>query len=224
MLKCRARGCDKNAVAKGYCSQHWQRVKRLGHTEMSDHVSSLPNEVWKNFILGRLQYSVSSLGRVKRNNQTIIHENQHGTKFEYTYNEKLLSQTCGTHGYYTVGICTDDGKSKPFLVHRFVAEMFVPNPLNKPFVNHIDGDKKNNNVKNLEWVTESENSMHSIYVLKNNSGDKAIKKVRCLETGVVYDSLHDAERKTGTPAGNISRCLKGKLTKAGGVHWEYFVV
>lgn len=58
-------------------------------------------------------------------------------------------------------------KFKNFRVHRLVAEHFIPNPDNKPYVNHIDGDKSNNKVSNLEWLDESENSLHSVRVLKN---------------------------------------------------------
>jgi hypothetical protein len=76
-------------------------------------------------------------------------------------NGKILkAMPIGRRGYLAVRICRDR-KTKILYVHRLVAESFIPNPLNKPVVNHIDGDKKNNDVSNLEWSTYSENLQHA---------------------------------------------------------------
>jgi len=64
------------------------------------------------------------------------------------------------NGYYYVCL-SKNGKVRKFKVNRLVAQAFIPNPDNKPFVNHIDGDKLNNNVNNLEWCTQSENMLHA---------------------------------------------------------------
>jgi len=64
------------------------------------------------------------------------------------------------YGYWSVTLYNKKG-SRKYLVHRLVAKTFIPNPLYKPYVNHIDGVRKNNNVKNLEWVTPKENSRHA---------------------------------------------------------------
>ena len=64
------------------------------------------------------------------------------------------------NGYYRVTLCCDGGK-KRFLLHRLVAILYIENAENKPCVNHIDGDKANNSVSNLEWCTFSENERHS---------------------------------------------------------------
>lgn len=64
-------------------------------------------------------------------------------------------------------------KKKWFPVHRLVAITFIPNPENKPFVNHIDGNKSNNHVSNLEWVTHKENMWHSVNVLRKGIGDNS---------------------------------------------------
>lgn len=64
--------------------------------------------------------------------------------------------------YLTVKISYEDGTKKDYFVHRLVALMFIPNPENKPVVNHIDGNKQNNSVSNLEWVTHKENALHAV--------------------------------------------------------------
>lgn len=81
-----------------------------------------------------------------------------------------------THGYRKYSITFDDGSHKEMLAHRLVALAFIENddPLNKTFVNHIDGDKLNNNISNLEWVTPSENNQHA-YDIGLSSGKKSHK-------------------------------------------------
>lgn len=73
-------------------------------------------------------------------------------------------------------------------IHRIVAEAFIPNPDGKPQVNHKDGNKLNNTVSNLEWVTAKENTRHSVYVLKRDHQKGLRHPVRLVETGQEFDS------------------------------------
>ena len=87
-------------------------------------------------------------------------------------NNKLLKRMMFPSGYEYVHLCNGKGKTKLFRVHRLVAETFIPNPNNLPEVNHKDGDKLNNNVKNLEWCTNLENMRHSVETgLRNIKGE-----------------------------------------------------
>lgn len=85
---------------------------------------------------------------------------------------KMLNDRLNASGYPRVSLIHQDGRRVDRLVHRLVMETFVPNPENKPQVNHIDGDKTNHSLINLEWVTDRENKLHSHRVLGAKSSDK----------------------------------------------------
>lgn len=95
-------------------------------------------------------YEISNFGRVKSLQKTT----KFGLRFK-TYPEKILLPQNNNNGYLKVIL---GGKNK--YIHRLVAEAFIPNPENKPQVNHKDGNKKNNHVDNLEWATSKEDSDH----------------------------------------------------------------
>ena len=79
----------------------------------------------------------------------------------YSVKSKRFIGHQNAYGYNRVSLQVGKYKYKTFLIHRLVAEAYIPNPDNKPFVNHIDGNKQNNCVENLEWVTQQENAMHA---------------------------------------------------------------
>lgn len=121
-------------------------------------IINLENEIWKYINGFEGYYQVSNLGRVKSKDRLL--------------NGKLflgrIKKTCetskrnGRQGYLCTRIKGIDGKSHCLYIHRLVAETFIPNPENKPTVNHIDGNKHNNNINNLEWCTYGENNKHAI--------------------------------------------------------------
>ena len=99
--------------------------------------------------------------------------NNDGSVFSKISNKFLcLTPDEKANGYIRVTLKLDDNTKKKYLVHRLVAEAYIPNPENKPEVNHIDGNKLNNHVSNLEWVTRHENMLHAHTMkLRDNNGE-----------------------------------------------------
>lgn len=113
----------------------------------------------------------------------------YGTVFSIKKGKILKQET--TRGYKRVTL-SKNGKTKRYLVHRLVATVFLPNTLNKKYVNHKDGNKINNNVLNLEWVTASENEKHSYSVLNKINHNK--KLILNLENGIFYEDTIEASK------------------------------
>ena len=167
------------------------------------------NDQWKK--IDGWDYSVSSMGEVK-NDKT----------------GKIKTPVVSGGGYVQVALYGEK-KYKRFFVHRLVATAFIPNPENKPQINHINGDKADNRAENLEWVTASENQHHRYDVLKKakttwnvEKANAAVRKsVKCIETGEVFNSITEAAKACGVRQGSLSMCLTGRNKTCGGKHWEY---
>lgn len=107
------------------------------------------NEIWKQIKGFENVFEISNLGNVKR------------LKCRWAKNDRILKPNVGKRGYFVVNLSLK-GFNKVVTIHRLVAIAFIPNPKNKREVNHKDGNKQNNSIENLEWVTPSENSRHAI--------------------------------------------------------------
>jgi hypothetical protein len=106
-------------------------------------------------------YKVSNYGRVKSLSRTLFN----GKAF-FNTKEKILSPKLGNNGYYSFSL-SKEKKKVFYLAHRLIAKAFIPNPENKPTVNHKDSDRANNSISNLEWNTYRENNCHKIKTTKN---------------------------------------------------------
>lgn len=121
-------------------------------------------------------------------------------------------------GYVDVTL-SKDGNVTHHLVHRLVALAFIPNPDNKPQVNHMDGNRWNDRAENLEWVTASENQRHRFDVLLR--GTRREKAVICLESGKEYPSIRKAAKAINRSASAVSSCCHKINQTAGGQHFRF---
>lgn len=131
--------------------------------------------------------------------------------------KKFLTQHPIGRGYLKVSLCKD-GEMKNFLIHRLVAEAFLSNPNNLPQVNHINEDKSDNRVENLEWVSAKENDN---YGTRNK---RISKPIYCIELKKRYESLSEAAKDLDLDTGAISRVCQGKANHTHGYHFEYLEV
>lgn len=112
-------------------------------------------ETWKEIDGYDGLYEISNKGRVRSYN------NKGYNKPDRRQEPKILKLHKQNSGYYFVTLYNSDSKNKQYTIHRLVAKAFIPNPEDKPMVNHVDGDKENNCVDNFEWVTRMENHIHA---------------------------------------------------------------
>lgn len=169
-------------------------------------------EIWKDIVGYEGLYQVSNLGRVR----TVGRTDCRG----HYYKGKVLSVEVMKKGYHRVSLCLC-GKITKRMVHRLVAEVFIPNANNLPEVNHKDGNKSNNSVSNLEWSNCFDNIHHAF----DNGLREHCKPIAviCVETGTVFPSIVAASKWSGASSGRISKICSGKtgFYTAKGFHWRY---
>lgn len=161
-------------------------------------------------------YEISNYGRVKSLSRLIKNSNNRITK------EKILKATYDKDKYLSIGL-SKEGKTKTFKVHRLVAEAFIPNKENKRTVNHINGNKEDNRVDNLEWSTDREQMVHCKEVLGWNPHHTKNRKRRKImrSDGKIYNSIKEAGIENNLFPSNITMCCQGKVKTIGGYSWEY---
>lgn len=188
-------------------------------------------EIWKDIKGYEGLYQISSFGNVKSLDRYIINKN--GDK--QFFSKKYLTQGF-SNGYLKV-ILSKNNKQKTFRVHILVAKAFIPNHKNKLEVNHIDGNKSNNRIDNLEWNTRSENELHAYRnglakpsdkqkqaVAKYAKENYSKKVIQYSLNGVFikeWNSMHDVWRELGIRPSYICRCCKGLRNQTYGYIWKY---
>lgn len=128
-------------------------------------------------------------------------------------------------GYYLVTLVNAITKErKNRFIHRLLGQAFIPNPLNKPHINHIDGNKQNNSLSNLEWATNKENSQHAVLMglTTFTHSEKPVIQID-LEGNIIatFKSLQEAENITKVCKQNISKVVRGLRPRAGNFMWKY---
>lgn len=185
---------------------------------------------WKRLNNENGHYLINNYGVIKCTNRII--KLSHG--FIQIRKATVLKSFVSPTGYERVQVGIGYRKQKKYSVHRLVALTFIPNPENKKQINHIDGNKLNNHVDNLEWSTSKENIIHAFTVIggreryarmrgktwKDKTGKPVGQYSLC---GVLINQFHsysEAERVTKVNKGCIAGCVKGFHKTAGGFIWK----
>ncbi len=173
-------------------------------TNQSLKVMSNIQEIWKDVIGFEGSYQVSSLGNVKTSLRR----------------PRIKKQSLNKYGY-PVTMLYRNNKSKQYKIHRLMAIAFIPNPDRKLQVNHKDGNRSNNLLSNLEWVTHSENVRHGFLMGRKLYNSKPVNQYsKSLEFIRQFESRGKAASEIGTSTSLINSCICGRIKSAGGFVWK----
>lgn len=170
-------------------------------------------EVWKDIPSYEGLYQASNLGRIK----SFARNSTRGG---------VLKQVDRGVGYYKVTLCKG-GKTKQFNVHSIIAAVFLPNPNNYKYVDHIDENRKNNRIDNLQWCTAKQNLYFrdGVYrrAITRRGKDKRVISQYSLAGKKIkeFKTLHEAAKAVNGQAQNIWKVVKGKRLNAYGFNWRY---
>lgn len=191
-------------------------------------IEDVNGEIWKDVVGLEGYYMVSNVGRVKSCERTFIC----GRGGERKTTEHIIKTVLKKNGYVHCTVSVE-GKIYYMSVHRMVAEAFIPNPENKTQVNHINTNKSDNRVDNLEWSTSKENVNHSRITTDRKFGFTKLKNGHhyCSKKVMQYDmdgkfikewtSIQEVNRFFGVKSSCVNRCCKGMWKSSLGYKWKY---
>ncbi len=175
-------------------------------------------EIWRNIKGFEGLYQVSNFGRIKSLN------------YRHTKKERIMKLSVNNCGYLYVNFHIE-GKNRVYMVHRLVAETFIPNPKGYKQVNHINEDKTDNRVENLEWCTAKYNVNYGNCIKKRSSKRVGILNTKISKQVLQFDingnfirewpSTREIERTLGYNHNNICSCCNGKINQAYRYVWKY---
>ena len=176
-------------------------------------------EVWVDICGYDGFYQVSNIGNVRRTRYCDAASASHHTPM------RNMKSHVSSLGYHRIKL-TINGVSKLHFIHRLVAGSFIPNPNGLPCVNHMDGNKSNNCVSNLEWCSHAENNAHAnalgLRVLKNKKGSRPVSQFTIDGSLVAsFPSANESSRKTGFASSHIQDCCNGKSRSWKGYLWRW---
>lgn len=164
----------------------------------------MKEEIWKDIKGYEGLYQVSNFGRLKNN-------------------KKIMHPSINNKGYLQTTLRKNNKKCNK-LIHQLVALTFLENPKKLICVNHINGDKIDNRLENLEWCTHKENVQHALKI-----GLRRQKRIKCVETNIIYENItecvkffiNNEQYNERNYKHNIQDCLRGKSNTAYGYHFKY---
>ena len=175
-------------------------------------------EKWRDIPILKGRYQVSNFGRVRSLDHLVVRP-----QGNYLAKGRILKAKTNRKTKYKSLMYWEDGKQHYIYIHRLVAEAFIPNPDNLPFVNHKDENPSNNHIDNLEWCTHQYNCNYG------TSKDRILEKIalavyqmtRNGEIIATYKSIKDAARAVNSTSICISRACRGLALTANGYRWRY---
>ena len=177
------------------------------------------NEIWKPIKGYEGIYEVSDLGRVRSLPRPKTSRNASG-EFTFTTKPKILKAFEQNGGYQRISF--GRGKNKvAIFVHRLVAQAFIPNPDNLPHVNHKDENPKNNRADNLEWCNAEYNNSYGNHIERCKRHRAVVQMTKDGQEIATFDSIVEAEEKTGCRATSIQACCIGRYKSSCGYRWRY---
>ena len=164
-------------------------------------------------------YEVSDSGEVRSVDRYVSNKRGKHTGMVRHLKGSIMKQSL-VDGYPVVNL-RKNNTANVIHVHILVAKAFIPNKYELPVVNHKDGDKQNNHVSNLEWVTYADNNIHALKTgLRSPRGNHICQISTSGEVVAIFKSTCEAARVTGLSRGGISHCLNGRTQTSGGFVWK----